>query len=241
MNFEQFSDSQGAQPLRPFSEQEFNKYRGDFFQFALIHASHVVGESEFVNLNPPDAIQAMVVTAVGMGLQMDLFRPDVTDKIDLSQLPPDVQEDLKELWADAIPWSIVRFIADSFNVDAQKILADHMRHLTQNISNSHALSVSNIDIDGIDVQEYTKFIMKKIEELEDSEDEQDRYMLHCVHDGHACQHPFIELQGAILHAAEGTKTGWLQSVSNITRDGEEVMSADAVRKRVDEILSIGSN
>lgn len=233
-------------------EAEFNRYRGDFFQFVVVNSSHLAEFGELTGLTADEAMATMIEKAIVMGLDMGIYRPSHHEDVAIEGLSEEDIEQLHTLWEEGIPWPVARAIAESFGIDASVILEEHMKELHSKLNSAQYFAMSNIHINGVDISQYVRDVIAKMEgraqETEHPEDdftgevnEPNRYLLHVVHDGHACRHPFLGLESALAHAAEGTATGWLQSVSNITLNGVEVMSAAQVQDRVEQLLNVGNN
>lgn len=221
-------DLSGDSPLHEISDAEFDKHKARFMEYALICAAEMVTVAEVDELNMLDTLRAMLVYAIESGLNNLLFCPWNASQLKIVGIHPEDRAEIDKLWDDGIPWPIVCAVADAHGVDAMKVLEDHLRESFRKGAANGSLAVLSgfaVHIEG-DGGEFPGT---------------PPYMLNCVHDDHPCRHPFGDLQSAVRHAYDGMARGILQSVDNITRGDEEMMTAEVLRERLQEIGSIGSN
>lgn len=221
-------DLSGEGEMRQISDAEFDRGKARFMEYALICAAELVTTTDVDEMSMLDTLRTMLVYAIQSGLEAMMFAPLDFDKIKIIGITPGDREGIDAVWREGIPWPIVCAIADSHGVDAMRILGDHLQENNmRNAANSSlALMAAPTLMVGGENEEFPGATA---------------YTLHCVHDGHPCRHHFGDLQSAVRHAYDGMVRGVLQGVSNITRGDDEVMSAQVLQERIDELNSIGSN
>lgn len=248
----------GAEPFMPelpeYSEAEFDKYRADFFQFVVVNASFLLESSEgstLVEYGQEDILRNMMISALQVGLETNLFRPSSgMENFEIEGLDEQDKQELELAWSRGMPWPIVASIADAYGIDAHLILTDHLKDLRQKLGTALAVSQGTVRVNGEDIEAFVRRMLTNMERnipepprVAEGHNPKhvDRYVLHVEHDGHPCEHSFLGIESAIASAAEGTQNGWLERVHNITLNGVEMMSAQQVAERVEAMLNIGNN
>lgn len=229
-------DLSNESPLHSISDAEFDKHKARFMEYALICAAELVTTAGIDELSMLDTLRALLVYAIESGLNNLLFCPLDPSHLKIVGMPPEERAEIDKLWDDGIPWPIVCAVCDMHGVNAMKVLEDHLReNFRKGAANGalHAFSTVVItfgDIDG------NAGVFPA-----DLPNGQPAYVLHCSHGGQPCQHPYGTLEAAIQSAAAGIANGFLESIGNITRLDDEIMSAETLLERVAKINNIRNN
>lgn len=233
MNSDQNSGS-GFLPGSEIGEIDRANYCAAFLGHVLADAAVQISNSLFtseVARNPQEAMRQMIVFSIRTGADSNLFIPSDANVI---AAHPELFENREE----AVPWEIVVEVAALFEVDANGILAEYIQGSLKTLASLGKLSGEGVDnlvqlkiagenIDGIAAQ---------IAEHLNTRMYSGKYVLHCSHDGHPCRHPYESLAEAVEAAVWGIGEDILESIGNITKGDEEVMSGSVLAERVAEAL-----